>query len=32
MLAVSYIYNWFGDYELPYNDGIIKLADFMRAA
>ena len=32
MMAVSYLYNWFGDYELPYNDGIIKLADFMRAA
>jgi hypothetical protein len=23
MMAVSYLYNWFGDYELPYNDGII---------
>lgn len=32
MLAVSYLYNWFGDYELPYNDGIIQIADFMRAA
>jgi len=32
MLAVSYLYNWFGDYELPYNDGIIESADFMRAA
>jgi len=32
MMAVSYLYNWFGDYELPYNDGIIEAADFMRAA
>jgi hypothetical protein len=30
-LAVSYLYNYFGDYELPYNDGIIQVADFIRA-
>jgi len=30
-LAVAYIYNYFGDYELPFNDGIVSVADFLRA-
>ena len=31
-VAISYLYNYFGDYELPFNDGIIQKADFLRAA
>jgi len=26
------VYNFFGDYEIPYNDGIIEKHDFIRAA
>jgi hypothetical protein len=31
-IAVSYLYNYFGDYELPFNDGIVSVADFIRSA
>jgi len=31
-IAVAYLYNYFGDYELPFNDGIVSSADFIRAA
>jgi len=31
-IAVAYLYNYFGDYELPFNDGIVSVADFIRAA
>ena len=30
-MAIAQIYNYFNDYELPYNDGSIATADFMRA-
>lgn len=30
-IAIAQIYNYFGDYELPYNDGIVQAADFIRA-
>lgn len=30
-VAVAQIWNYFGDYELPYNDGLINSADFVRA-
>jgi len=31
LIAVSYIYNYFGDYELPYNDGEVEKVDFIRS-
>jgi len=31
LIGVSYIYNYFSDYELPYNDGVVTKADFVRS-
>ncbi len=31
-IAVATVFNFFGDYEIPYNDGIIEKNDFVRAA
>ena len=31
LIGVSYIYNYFSDYELPYNDGIVEKVDFIRS-
>lgn len=31
LIGVSYIYNYFGDYELPYNDGEVEKVDFIRS-
>ena len=30
-ISISYLFNYFGDYELPYNDGMVSSADFIRA-
>jgi len=30
-MGTAYIYNYFSDYELPYNDGIVEKVDFIRS-
>jgi len=31
LIGVAYIYNYFSDYELPYNDGYVEKVDFIRS-
>ena len=31
LMGTAYIYNYFSDYELPYNDGIVEKVDFIRS-
>lgn len=31
LIAVASIYNYFSDYELPFNDGQVDKADFVRS-
>ncbi len=31
-IAVSSIFNYFADYEIPFNDGFVEKSDFLNAA